>query len=96
MGEHFPTTNIVPEGKAIRQESKETKQVSTHIATYQKEWIENKKEDGSFNLSKNLRKMLDHLIKQDDVDLPDDILVDEEEIESKSENGIEVFVTKDD
>lgn len=93
MGEHSPTTDIVPEGKAIRQDSKETKQVSTHIATYHKEWIENKE---GFNLSKNIRKMLDHLIEQDEVDIPDDVFVDEEEAQSETESGIEVFINKDD
>lgn len=96
MGEHFPATDIVPEGKAIRQNSKETKQVSTHIATYQKEWIHEKKEDDSFNLSKNIREMLDYLIAQDDVDIPDDVLVDEKEVQSESDSGIQVFINKDD
>lgn len=96
MGEHYPSANIVPEGKAIRQKSKETTQVSTHIATYQKEWMKKKKEDESFNLSKNIREMLDFLIEQDELDIPDNVLVDKEDAQVESDSGIEVFITKDD
>lgn len=94
MGEHSTASDLAPEGKVIKEDYELTKQVSTHVAKYQKEWIHKKKEDDTFNLSKKIREMLDFVIQESEVELPEEVLVDEDEVEEQS--GIEVFVTKDD
>lgn len=84
-----PRDRVTPENKRVEHDKQQTIQVSVYIAEYQKAWIDEKNEEDKFNLSKNVRDFIDYLISEDDVDIPEEVLVDESE---HKQSGIEVFI----
>lgn len=91
MGTHVPEPQIVPEGKVVREEDLDNVQVSAHLASYQKQWIEIKKEGEGFNLSGHIRDMVDYMILQDEVDVPESVFMPEEEVER---SVLDAYVTE--
>lgn len=91
---HKPELDITEEGSRIVEEFEDLHQISSHIAEYQYQWINQQKqsEEGKFNLSATLRKTMDRIIKNSDVDLPDEVV---EEIPQDDKEGIAVFITDD-
>lgn len=85
--------SIAPPGKIIKEDKKESTQVSIHVYQYHKDWLDEKREEETFILSEKVRELLDHIIVQDEVDLPDETFINPEDVEEEERSGIEVFIT---
>lgn len=91
--QHKPRVQITPEGKIIHPDYQETEQLSTHVAKYQKVWMDKKREDDSFNLSEQIRNMLDYMIIEDeDMDIPEEVIAQRDEIKDGDKDVLEVFI----
>lgn len=95
MGDHNPKRQITPEGKVIKPKYKETHQLSSHIAKYQRKWIKEKKKDEKFNISGKIREMIDVMILEDENGLPEDLLMNEEDLEIEKDGVLDAFITSD-
>lgn len=97
--QHDPLEDVLPEGKAIHPDVKnETVQVSAHLTKYQKEWIGGMFEDDEdFSMSGEIRKVLDVIIAKSDEPLPDDVLIDEEELQDEKDERqvLDAFITSE-
>lgn len=93
MAKRQPDSRLVPEGEEIKDEYADNYQLSAHIAQYQKEWMEKKREsENGFSISAEIREIVDALILNDeDVDIPDYCFIEEGEQENDALQGIEVF-----
>ena len=92
---HSPDVKVTDDDMVVTEDYKEMYQASVHIAKYHKAWIRKQKndEDSKFNLSATIRKSLDRIIRESDVEIPEEALIEREEFED--ETGIAVFITED-
>lgn len=80
---HSPHTDLTSEGKVIAPEYRETKQTAVHLARYHQEMADHIRNHRNFSNSKQVRRLLDALLYNMDVEVPEYMIVDSDQVEGE-------------